>query len=119
MYGCLIVPPERTDSAFGAVFLHNEGYSTMCGHAVIALAKVVAECGMVAVENGRASLNIDVPCGQVVRWPNWKMVRWCAAGLKTLLLCRQRSAADSGQWYRRSAVPHCVWRRLLRICECG
>ena len=65
MYGCLIVPPERSDSAFGAVFLHNEGYSTMCGHAVIALAKVAAECGMVAVENGRAHLNIDVPCGQV------------------------------------------------------
>ena len=34
MYGCIVVSPERVDSAFGVIFLHNEGYSTMCGHAM-------------------------------------------------------------------------------------
>ena len=41
MYGAIITKPERADSHFGAIFIHNEGYSTMCGHAVIALAKCV------------------------------------------------------------------------------
>ena len=36
MYGLLPVPAQREDSDFGAIFMHNEGYSTMCGHATIA-----------------------------------------------------------------------------------
>ena len=39
MYGCLLLPPERPDSDFGVLFMHNEGYSTMCGHATLAIAK--------------------------------------------------------------------------------
>ena len=38
MYGCILTEPEHADAAFGVLFLHNEGYSTMCGHGVIALA---------------------------------------------------------------------------------
>ena len=29
MYGAIITEPERNDSDFGVLFLHNEGYSTM------------------------------------------------------------------------------------------
>ena len=36
MYGCLLLPPDTPDGDFGILFMHNEGYSTMCGHAVIA-----------------------------------------------------------------------------------
>ena len=35
MYGVVVVPSKRAD--FGVVFMHNEGYSTMCGHATIAI----------------------------------------------------------------------------------
>ena len=37
MYGCLLVPPNDEAADFGIIFLHNEGYSTMCGHAIIAI----------------------------------------------------------------------------------
>ena len=37
MYGALITPPVSEEADFGVLFLHNEGYSTMCGHAIIAL----------------------------------------------------------------------------------
>ena len=47
MYGVVITPPDTPDADFGAFFLHNEGYSTMCGHAVIALARYAAENGLV------------------------------------------------------------------------
>jgi len=65
MYGCIITPAERPDSAFGVIFIHNEGYSTMCGHAMIALAKVAVESGAVAVTLPISSFCVDAPCGQV------------------------------------------------------
>jgi trans-L-3-hydroxyproline dehydratase len=65
MYGCLILPPERANSAFSTLFLHNEGFSTMCGHAIIALARVAVESGMVARTEGVTTLRIDTPAGQI------------------------------------------------------
>jgi len=44
MYGAVIGPSKQAD--FDVFFLHNEGYSTMCGHAIIALTKFVIECGL-------------------------------------------------------------------------
>ena len=68
MYGCLIVAAERKDSDFGALFLHNEGYSTMCGHAIIALTRVALEAGVVACNGPITTLRIDVPAGQITAY---------------------------------------------------
>jgi len=65
MYGAIITPAERADSHFGAIFIHNEGYSTMCGHAVIALAKCAVESGVVSQTGEVTDVVIDVPCGQI------------------------------------------------------
>nr|WP_315484225.1 proline racemase family protein [uncultured Undibacterium sp.] len=65
MYGALITPAERSDSHFGALFMHNEGYSTMCGHAIIALTKTAIEAGVVAITMPKTAIKIDVPCGQI------------------------------------------------------
>ena len=65
MYGAIITDAEREDSHFGAIFIHNEGYSTMCGHAVIALAKTAVESGVVARTGDVTKDVIDVPCGQI------------------------------------------------------
>ncbi|GAW96164.1 MULTISPECIES: proline racemase family protein [Colwellia] len=65
MYGAIITDAEREDSHFGAIFIHNEGYSTMCGHAVIALTKTAVESGVVARTGDVTKVIIDVPCGQI------------------------------------------------------
>ncbi len=65
MYGCILTPPVQPDSHFGALFMHNEGYSTMCGHAVIALGKAAVETGLVASEEPISSVRIDTPAGTV------------------------------------------------------
>lgn len=65
MYGAIVVDAERDDSDFGAIFIHNEGYSTMCGHAVIALTKFAVESGIVPSNGAETRVNIDVPCGQI------------------------------------------------------
>lgn len=65
MYGCLIVPPQRADSHFGVLFMHNQGYSTMCGHATLALIRYAYDSQLWQIDDGLAELKIDAPCGQI------------------------------------------------------
>lgn len=65
MYGCLIVPPERPTSDFGVLFMHNEGYSSMCGHGIIAVAKVAVQVGWIQSNCNPIPINIDTPAGLV------------------------------------------------------
>jgi proline racemase len=59
MYGAVLT--SSSDADFDVFFLHNEGYSTMCGHAIIALTKFVLETGL--TENSQ--LKINVPAGTI------------------------------------------------------
>jgi len=65
MYGAIITEPVTEDGDFGVFFLHNEGYSTMCGHAIIALTKLVLETGLVSKQGTNPVLNIDGPPGRI------------------------------------------------------
>ena len=65
MYGCLIVPPDNEGSDFGVLFLHNEGWSTMCGHGIIAVTTVVLETGMMTAEEPETVVRIDSPAGLI------------------------------------------------------
>lgn len=65
MYGCIITPPVTPEADFGVLFLHNEGYSTMCGHGIIAVTKVVLECGMLPITGQTVPVNIDSPAGLI------------------------------------------------------
>ena len=65
MYGCILTPPNDKDADFGVVFLHNAGYSTMCGHAIIALSELAARMKCKDPENGIVKLAIDAPCGRI------------------------------------------------------
>lgn len=68
MYGVIVTEPERSDSHFGAIFIHNEGYSTMCGHAIIAMSKFAVESGLVEQTGEFTEVRIDAPCGLIVAW---------------------------------------------------
>jgi trans-L-3-hydroxyproline dehydratase len=45
--------------------MHNEGFSTMCGHGIIALTKVAIEAGLVEAVEPVTRLAIDTPAGMV------------------------------------------------------
>ena len=59
MYGAVITP--SLDADLDVFFLHNEGYSTMCGHAIIALTKLVIETGLVRTPQ----VVFNVPAGNI------------------------------------------------------
>jgi proline racemase len=66
MYGAILTEPVTPDGDFGVFFLHNEGYSTMCGHAIIALTKMVLEMDIVKQKGDKVTLQIDAPPGRIV-----------------------------------------------------
>jgi len=65
MYGAIITEPVTPDGDLGVLFMHNEGFSTMCGHGIIGLTTVVFETGMVVKEGSNPVLKIDTPAGRV------------------------------------------------------
>ncbi|QPC88572.1 proline racemase [Mesorhizobium sp. NBSH29] len=66
MYGALLVEPSLPGADLAVLFLHNEGYSTMCGHAVIALGRYAVDHGIVAAVEPITTVNIECPCGMVI-----------------------------------------------------
>ncbi|MCU0832470.1 MAG: proline racemase family protein [Rhizobiaceae bacterium] len=65
MYGALIVRSALPGADFGVLFMHNEGWSTMCGHAVIALGRHAIEQGWVKAVEPVTRIGIECPCGLV------------------------------------------------------
>ena len=59
MYGAVIT--SSADADFDVFFLHNEGYSTMCGHAIIALTKLAVETNLVSKDE----ITFNVPAGRI------------------------------------------------------
>lgn len=68
MYGALLTPPEHPGSHAGVLFMHNEGYSTMCGHGIIAVTKIAIERGLITPPreaDGSMRIVLDTPAGPI------------------------------------------------------
>ena len=65
MYGVILVEPDLPEADLAVVFMHNEGYSTMCGHATIALGRYAVDRGLVERVEPITELVIQCPCGPV------------------------------------------------------
>jgi proline racemase len=65
MYGCVLTPPVTPESDLGVLFMHNEGYSTMCGHGVIALVTALLETGALPARGRQTPVSLDTPAGLV------------------------------------------------------
>jgi len=65
MYGVIPTSPCHPDADLAVLFTHQEGYSTMCGHATIAIGRWAVDTGRVAMVDGRARFGLEAPCGVV------------------------------------------------------
>ncbi len=72
MYGAIVTEPATPDGDLGVLFMHNEGWSTMCGHGIIALTTVALETGMLSP---REVVRIDAPAGRITARPKWSAGR--------------------------------------------
>ncbi|WP_339765422.1 proline racemase family protein [uncultured Hoeflea sp.] len=64
-YGALLVEPDLPGADLAVLFMHNEGYSTMCGHAIVALGRYAVDQGLVLPGADVTVVNIECPCGLV------------------------------------------------------
>ncbi len=65
MYGCIITEPVTADGDLGVLFMHNAGFSSMCGHGIICLATVGLDTGLIDKEGDEPVIKMDTPAGRV------------------------------------------------------
>jgi trans-L-3-hydroxyproline dehydratase len=65
MYGAVLLPPHRDDADIAVLFLHNEGYSTMCGHGIIALTSGLIGEGLYPATSPETTIRWETPAGLV------------------------------------------------------
>lgn len=65
MYGVVPVRPSLPGADLACLFTHAAGYSTMCGHATIAIGRWAVESGLVTAQGAEARFGLELPCGLV------------------------------------------------------
>jgi proline racemase len=64
MYGAVLTGPVTPEADVGVLFMHNEGYSTMCGHGIVAVTTMAIERGLVQPKRP-GEIVYDTPAGTV------------------------------------------------------
>ena len=65
MYGAVLTEPVAPGSHAGVLFMHNEGYSTMCGHGIVAVTTIALERGLLVPGGDGATVVYDAPAGTI------------------------------------------------------
>jgi proline racemase len=65
MYGALLTEPVSDGAHAGILFMHNEGYSTMCGHGIVAVTTIALERGIIMPGGAGTTVVYDAPAGQI------------------------------------------------------
>jgi proline racemase len=100
MYGAILLPPYTHDADITVLFMHNEGYSTMCGHGVIAITTGLIEEGLYPATEPVTTIRYEVPAGIV------------AANAATV---RQEDGNWAVQGVRFTNVPSYVAAQSLQV----
>lgn len=65
MYGAIPTDPSHPGCTAAVLFMHASGYSTMCGHATIALGRWLVDTGRVGRAGDETRFLLECPCGPV------------------------------------------------------
>jgi proline racemase len=65
MFGAILTAPCSPEADAGVVFMDNQGYEPMCGHAVIGTATTVLGTGMFPMREPETLVILDTPSGLV------------------------------------------------------
>jgi len=65
MYGAMLTEPVSPEAHAGVLFMHNDGYSTMCGHGIIAVTTIALERGLLMPAGDGRTIVYDSPAGSI------------------------------------------------------
>jgi proline racemase len=73
MSGAVLTEPTSPGSHAGVLFMHGDGFSTMSGHGIIAVATIALERGIIVPGGDGRSLVLDTPAGTVRATAFWNL----------------------------------------------
>ena len=112
MFGVILVEPDIPEADIGTIFIHNEGYSTMCGHGVIALGRYVIDHGIVKPPvEPETKVVIQCPCGPVEAFVEYNNGRTGGVRFRSV----PAFVFALGKWMIRSAAD--LFRLFIFICN--
>ena len=119
MYGAVLTPPVTPGADFGVLFLTNEGYSTMCGHGVIALTTALLEIGMAARVRAADGRRLRLT-GRVSSGPRAEVDggRVTSVSFRNVPAFRYAQGLAIDDERRPGARGRRLWRRLLCPGRC-
>jgi proline racemase len=65
MFGAILTPRCSPAADVGVLFMDNQGYEPMCGHAIIGAATTLLETGMSPMDEAEPLVTLDTPSGLV------------------------------------------------------
>ena len=65
MYGAILTEPVSSGSHAGVLFMHNAGFSTMCGHGIVAVTTIALERGLLLPGGDEKTVVYDSPAGTI------------------------------------------------------
>jgi proline racemase len=65
MYGAVLTEPVTPGADAGVLFMHNEGYSTMCGHGIVAVTTMAIERSLIHPREPH-TIVYDAPAGPIL-----------------------------------------------------
>jgi proline racemase len=65
MFGAVLTEPCSPDADIGVIFMDNQGYEPMCGHAVIGTTTTVLETGIFPLQEPETLVTLDTPSGLI------------------------------------------------------
>jgi len=65
MFGAILTPPCSPEADAGILFMDNQGYEPMCGHAIIGTATTLLETGMSPMDGTETGVTLETPSGLV------------------------------------------------------
>jgi proline racemase len=65
LYGAILTDPCNPRADLGAIFMNNQGFEPMCGHALIGVVTSVLETGILPIRGESTEVNVETAVGLV------------------------------------------------------
>ncbi|HLQ82821.1 MAG TPA: proline racemase family protein [Pseudogracilibacillus sp.] len=65
MFGAILLPSTQEGVDFGVIYMDNDNFLNMCGHATIGVSTAIVETGMVEITEPQTDLVLETPAGFV------------------------------------------------------
>ncbi len=109
-FGAIVLPQIDKRAEFSLIFMNRMGYMYMCGHAMIGVAKVLAELGYIRMEEPETEISYETVAGIV----NVRLFAKDSVIEKISVKASRKDACAVQDYQCNQRIQTCV---MVRLCE--